>query len=169
MPPAPPAPPRGWRDLSPTFQALRPRPFALTKTRAASRPGASRRGQALITRLPPAPIGPLCLDRARIGWRAPGPAPGGRGVFWFASEPRPDGRALGGRPAPPAPLRPRQSRAARAGGGACRPLEVGSRAASATHVQQLQCSEHPPRRFVACGLPAPCTRRAPWVPARRAR
>lgn len=111
--------PRRRRDLSPSFQALKPRPFAQTKTRAASRPAASRRGQALITRHPAAPIGRPCTGQAWIGWRASGPAPAGRGVFWFASTLRPCGRALGGRPAPPAPRGPRLGIAARAGGGAC--------------------------------------------------
>lgn len=60
------------------------------------------------------------MGRARTGWRAPGPAPAGRGVFWFASALRPRGRALSGSPAPPAPrgsrrAEPRGRAKARAG------------------------------------------------------
>ena len=140
------------RDLSPTFQGLRPRPVAATKTRAASRPARSRRGQALITRPGAAPIGRRRTGRARTGCRPSGPAPEGRGVFWFASALRPRA-APAPAPAPPHPHREGRARAelrGRAEARAGRRCSGWSPPPPAAHVRQLPSPRAPASRALCC-------------------
>lgn len=140
------------RDAAGTFPLLsRPHapPPARTKTRAASRPAGSRRNQALITRPPAAPIGPLLAGRAPIGERRRARPRQGAVYFGLPARPAP-GRSLRG--APPLPRlagRAETEPRGKEGGGACGLQRLGTPPPTA-HVQPPPRAELPPRSFVAC-------------------